>query len=572
MELATEWLGSRGGLNENVSSIPEFIRAMNVIPKPLKSITSATTSTKQQRYHRYHIQRYRNPIDAQSIFTNLYSTSPYSFWLDSSKTHPEFGRFSCMGIVNSRDDFVLEYSALIKQIKEYRVNNSQKTLQQTHNLRNTPQTFLSFMSDFASTITSTQETDIHLPFGFIGGFIGYLGYEMKWETMGDMTHESTRHSHRMQSAFPQPDSVFLFITRFLVFDHVENVVYVVGGELVDNSEEYCQSEELITWFRETTQQLETIHNKTNIITPPLSPTKHTTPSPTPKITLTHPHKTYLSNIHTSLSKIKEGETYEVCLTTQLSTHLSKPSFITPLAPSYELYARLRNRNPAPYSGYLRFDNDFSIICSSPERFLKIEKEKEKYWVTMKPIKGTVKRDLNDTEEDERRRVCLENSEKDRAENLMIVDLIRNDLNHISAANTVHVPYLMKVESYKTVHQLVSTIKGQLREDLDAFDAISRSFPPGSMTGAPKRRTVEILEVLEGVPRGVYSGCLGYVSLNGCADMNVIIRTGVVKPSEDGGVSVSIGAGGAIVMMSDAEEEFTEMLLKANAVLPSIVNS
>jgi para-aminobenzoate synthetase len=139
---------------------------------------------------------------------------------------------------------------------------------------------------------------------------------------------------------------------------------------------------------------------------------------------------------------------------------------------------------------------------------------------------------------------------------------------ICEPNTVSVPSLMKVESYATVHQLVSVVQGHLNRGLTSIDAIKATFPPGSMTGAPKLRTVQILEELEGVPRGPYSGCLGFLSVNGCSDMSVVIRTAVCHSAESG-ACIEVGAGGAIVFMSNIEEEFDEMILKASSVLPSI---
>ena len=185
----------------------------------------------------------------------------------------------------------------------------------------------------------------------------------------------------------------------------------------------------------------------------------------------------------------------------------------------------------------------------------------------KPIKGTIRRGST-AAEDVANSAALSASEKDRAENLMIVDLVRNDFGRVSEVGTVTVPKLMSVESYATVHQLVSTIRGTIRPDLTVFDAVKSSFPGGSMTGAPKRRTMDLIHSVEGgVPRGPYSGSVGYFSVGGAVDLNIVIRTAVVTPGE-----VSVGAGGAITHLSDVKGEYEEMLLKGRVVVEAVIKA
>ncbi len=263
---------------------------------------------------------------------------------------------------------------------------------------------------------------------------------------------------------------------------------------------------------------------------------------------------YLADIERSQAELAAGESYEVCLTDQISTDASPDPFA--------LYRRLRRSNPSPFAAFLRF-GDTAIVSSSPERFLSVARDGA---VQARPIKGTISR-AEDPAEDAARKAELAGDEKTRAEHLMIVDLLRNDLGRVSEIDSVRVPDLMVVEPYATVHQVVSTVTGQLEAGRSPVECVRNCFPGGSMTGAPKERTMEIIDELEDEARGVYSGAIGYFGVDGSVDLSIVIRTIVIRPGR-----TTIGAGGAIVMQSDPEEEFDEILLKARAPMSAIAKT
>jgi para-aminobenzoate synthetase len=344
-----------------------------------------------------------------------------------------------------------------------------------------------------------------LPFQFTGGYVGYFGYPSK--------------KHRS----PFPDAYLLRVDRFLAIDHAKNTLWIVS----------CGDPDL-----EIEKHIAALKD---CCSPSLS-------SKPVEFTLATQRDEYLRLIAECRSRIAAGESYEICLTNQLRIRTDTSPLV--------YYENLRQLNPAPHSAFLHLD-DIDIACSSPERFLRIDTEGN---VESRPIKGTSRR--GDTpEEDDALRDSLATSEKNRAENLMIVDLARNDLGRVCLPGSVHVPQMMQVETYATVHQLVSTIAGKLAPGKTVIDCIRAAFPGGSMTGAPKLRTLEILDELEPQARGIYSGSIGYIGYNGAADLNIVIRTAVFHR----GVA-TIGVGGAIVYQSRPEDEWDEMLLKAQAPL------
>ncbi len=259
---------------------------------------------------------------------------------------------------------------------------------------------------------------------------------------------------------------------------------------------------------------------------------------------------YKKAIQKTIDYIIEGDIYIMNMTQKLEIESKK----TPL----ELYSYLRKYNPAPFAAYM--DNgDYQIISASPERFISI---KDKIVETV-PIKGTRKRGKN-KEEDNALRSELINSEKDKSELLMIVDLERNDLNRVCETKSVEVSELFKIEEYATVFHLVSTIKGRLRDEFDILDLMKSSFPGGSITGAPKIRAMEIIDELEKSKRDVYTGSLGYISMNGNADFSILIRTALYTNGK-----YYMGVGGGITYESDLDFEYEETLQKAKSILEAL---
>jgi anthranilate synthase component 1 len=260
---------------------------------------------------------------------------------------------------------------------------------------------------------------------------------------------------------------------------------------------------------------------------------------------------YRAIIEEAKAAITEGEAYQLCVTTQLLVEAA----IDPIA----LHRVIRGSNPTHHQGLIRA-GELTLVSASPETFLDVSSEGV---VTTRPIKGTRPRGLTPEDDQALARELL-GSDKEQAENLMIVDLMRNDLSVVCDTGSVAVPELMVVESYASVHQLVSTVTGQLRRDADVVDLIDAAFPAGSMTGAPKRRAVELLAGWEGAPRGYYSGVWGVWRADGSATLAMTIRTAVITKD-----SMTLGVGGGITALSEAGSEIAEVGIKAMPFLRAL---
>ena len=438
--------------------------------------------------------------DAESVFAQCYAQSPHAFWLDS-----QVGGDAACSFMGDADP---------AQVLAYRLGDDDAALSAGQAL------LARLRAELAQAVAGPAEP---LPFEFRGGYVGYFGYEAKALFDGERGH-----------CAEAPDAVWMQARRFLAFDHASGRAWAVAV-----ADEHGAADAQ-RWLERTAAHLRSL--------PPTPPPCAPPALPKLDVAMDLGHDDYLAAIGECRRAIFEGESYQVCLTNRF--RLRAP--LDPLA----LYRHLRRGNAAPFGAFVR-SGAHCVLSTSPERFLRVDGAGR---IQAKPIKGTIRRS-HDPALDAQYAQRLAGSDKDRAENLMIVDLMRNDLNRVAERGSVGVPALAAIESYRTVHQLVSTVEAQLRPDCDLIDLLHASFPGGSISGAPKRRTLAIIDRLERGARGVYCGSIGYLGYGRVADLNIGIRTLAFDGSE-----LSFGAGGAITWLSDAESEFQEMLLKAEAVL------
>ncbi|MFL1376881.1 aminodeoxychorismate synthase component I [Nocardiopsis protaetiae] len=436
-------------------------------------------------------------VDTEAAFARLYGDAEYAFWLDSSRPQGP-ARFSFLG-------------AATGEVLTYRVGGPVHISRPDGTTATEPGTVFDALERRQGPRTPTP-----LPFNFTGGYVGYFGYELKADCGAATAHTA-----------PTPDAVWLRCDRFVAVDHHTGRTHLVCADDGPDGD---------TWLADTAAALADLA--------PLPAPAPAADPVDPADLLERPRQGYVDDIKECLGQLAAGESYEICLTDRLRTRYTGTDL--------DFYRRLRAASPAPYAALLRLGG-VSVLSASPERFLRVSADGE---AESRPIKGTAPRHP-DPATDARLAEELRTGAKTRAENLMIVDLLRNDLGRVCEVGTVEVPAFMYTESYATVHQLVSTVRGHLRPRVSAVGAVRACFPGGSMTGAPKLRTMEIIDALEGSARGVYSGALGYLSDSGAADLSIVIRTAVRQGQE-----LTIGAGGAIVLDSDPEDEYREMLLKA----------
>ncbi|WP_079212677.1 aminodeoxychorismate synthase component I [Brucella pituitosa] len=453
-------------------------------------------------------------VSAEHAFVNLFGASENAFWLDSALHEKELGKWSYLGASAPFNSKRVSYDT----------NSNELSILDGANTKLEKRSIFSFLkNDMCKELVS----DNRPPCPFVGGYVGWLGYEMRNEC-----------GFPTRAASVLPDAVLLKADHFIAIDHINRRTYVVAASEVEISSASK------SWVDETCRVIRTF-DKTecdSIVEP-------TNSGILPNLNVSK--MDYLKSIKQALDWIKDGETYQLCLTNEMTV-------ACPAAP-LELYQVLRRVNPAPYAAFFKWSGG-TILSTSPEGFLEVDGEGN---VLTRPMKGTMRRSP-DPILDRRTEHELRNSSKDLAENIMIVDLLRNDISRVCEPGSVVVDKMCEVHSFANLHTLVSTIRGKLRKGKSAIDLLRATFPGGSITGVPKERTLALIDKLEQRARGPYTGTLGWFGYDGRMDLNILIRTIV----ETAG-SLAIGVGGGIVADSHAEAEYDEILLKAKAVLHSV---
>ena len=366
------------------------------------------------------------------------------------------------------------------------------------------------------------------------GWVGWLGYELGAQTA--MAPVAT-------SDASVPDACFIFLDRVIEFDHATQTIFALSTAVDDEWGDIVQCAVSDLLSNSSAVQGSDAHGIEG-------------PEPAeinPSFDVRFNQVEYQDHIASCLDEIRAGNAYQLCLTNRIDVAFES-------APSpFDVYERLRLANPSHHGGLI-VAGGVSLISSSPEVFLSVTSDGR---ATTKPIKGTRPRSA-DGAVDAALADELRTNEKERAENLMIVDLMRNDLGRVCEVGSVTVEKLFDVESYASVHQLVSTVGGNLAEGITAVDALAACFPAGSMTGAPKLSAMRILNGLEVGPRGIYSGAFGYLSLDGACDFAMVIRSILLH-----GTRGYIGTGGGITSGSVPRDEWEETLVKARPLLTAL---
>jgi len=448
------------------------------------------------------IEEIETTLSSVDIF-RIFKDEPYVFFLDSGMDHQKLGRYSFIGF----DPF------LVFRSKEADPFEELKTLLADYRL---------------------DSSDTRIP--FTGGAVGYLSY--------DLYRFLENVPTRAVDDIGIPDCSIPFYDVVIAFDHLKDKAYISssGFPELDETERLARARQR---FESVKNRIETAHR--SAIAEPVAPPA---PEEEPELTANFTKDEYIEAIRRAKEHISAGDIYQVNLSQRFTAALPMDAA--------DLFERLRKINPAPFSAYLDH-GEVQIVSASPERFL----SKRGRRIETRPIKGTRPRG-RDYIEDEALKIELKASAKDNAEHVMIVDLERNDLGRVCEYGSILPTEFAILETYSTVFHLASTVSGTLREGVDAVDCLTNCFPGGSITGAPKIRSMEIIDSIEPNKRSAYTGAIGYIGFNGNMDMSVVIRTFIIK---DGQAYFHVGGG--IVADSDASAEYQETLDKAKALMESL---
>ncbi|MGA8848630.1 MAG: aminodeoxychorismate synthase component I [Dehalococcoidia bacterium] len=485
------------------------------------------------------IEEVFTPWTALELF-ELIKDRPYSFFLDSGMDPQRLGRYSFLGsepflVMNSRGSEITLIRGREQEVQHGNPFDAMGKLLEVYKLDHCP-----------------------APVPFLGGVVGYFSY--------DLCNFIERLPSTAIDDLKLPESYFAFYDTIVAFDHLEEKAYLVatgfpqmeeGQRLrrarmrLDEMKNWLYSSHSVTAVSRSPEQSEGEAKQSRdrdclVTTAPRNDRQNK------EITLksNFTHEEYKKAVNRVREYIAAGDVFQVNLSQRFKADLE--------IPPYELYKRLRIVNPAPFASYLNFPG-VAIVSASPERFLKVQSD----LVETRPIKGTRPRG-RDPVEDESLAQELTHSAKDRAENMMIVDLERNDLGRVCRYGTVKVTELAILETFPTVFHLTSTVVGRLRRGKSNIDLLKATFPGGSITGAPKVRAMEIIDELEPTKRSVYTGSIGYLSFNEDMDINIVIRTFLIKEGK-----AYFQVGGGIIYDSDPEGEYIETLDKAKALIKAL---
>jgi para-aminobenzoate synthetase component 1 len=473
------------------------------------------------------IEEVATSLTAPELF-GLISGKPYSFFLDSGMDPERLGRYSFLGgepflVISSRAS---EITLMRGQEREV--------------LRGNP------FDTIGKLLESYRLDHCPAPVPFVGGAVGYFSY--------DLCHFTERLPSTAVDDLGLPESYLAFYDTVLAFDHLEKRAFIVATGFPEMEEgrrlkrARMRLEETKDWLHANSVTQGTSLSGSRMSGDSEIEPQHESQEITLKSNFTPDQ--YMRAVNRVREYIAAGDVFQVNLSQRFETDLK--------IPPYELHTRLRAVNPAPFAGYLNFP-EVTIVSASPERFLKVQSD----LVETRPVKGTRPRG-RDPVEDERLADELAHSAKDRAENLMIVDLERNDLGRVCRYGTVKVTELAILETFPTVFHLTSTVTGRLRRGKSNIDLLKATFPGGSITGAPKVRAMEIIDEIEATRRSIYTGSIGYMGFNEDMDINIVIRTFLIKEGK-----AYFQVGGGIIYDSDAEAEYVETLDKAGALIRAL---